>query len=95
MSKLNVPDTIRVYVSKADVENGIKGIPSACPLALALKRKFNNKRICVSSVVQICSRSLKTVKYYSMSDRSVALIKKYDKTGKFPNTHITLRAKSE
>lgn len=53
---------MRVWVSKKDIENGCRGDPWSCPVALALKRKFGKrKEICVGATVTDIGK----IRYYN------------------------------
>lgn len=39
-----LPDTLEIEVTRGDIRAGIEGSNAACPIALALRRRFNGTR---------------------------------------------------
>jgi len=74
----SLPKEIEVEITKSDVENGLKGSPTHCPVALALRREFPNKEISVS----ISALYLGNTEYWG-GFRLTKQIQNFDRDGKF------------
>ncbi len=74
--------TIRLYIGKRDISEGIQCNTSRCPIALAAQRYFDNQRVWVSASGSIKFKNReKMIIYTCISDRALKFVNMFDAGG--------------
>ena len=76
---------MNVFVSKIHIQDGKRGNPGLCPIALALKALYPDEYITVGATYAFVGS-----KEFQLDDSAVEALSKYDKFGRMKPQQVTL-----
>ncbi len=92
MSKVKLPNRLKVFINQKLVKEATQEQPEFCPMALAIKAKLPRgyKAFVYSNGVDVLNTNGTMVKRYYYSAKVGKKIDHYDNTGEFPGGSVVL-----